>query len=145
MRTRSKGESLFLLEIGLGVLISFDSHFFFFWKSISLFNPLPHLITNRPVFPFLARLFIFLQFSILFLSISPVISLCLPPKFVSYPVSSSFCPYYMCLNMSLVQRKKDFFFFFFFLLSAIKPKETRNVYFSYDIFLMLLSDRNLEK
>lgn len=117
----------------------------FFFNRFPCLTPYPHLISDLPLFPFLAHPFVFLQVSIL-LHFSPMI-------LIPFSVLSVFV--YQCLTtwapppalvtfawtLSLTQRKK----IFFFLLSTVKPKETSNVYFSYDIFLMLLSDRNLEK
>lgn len=146
MGTRSKGEILFLLEIGLGVLISF--WLFIFLKSISLFNPLPPFnywpipvsISHLPLCLFSRSA----SFSIL--SNDTILcsaSVCLSTP---YPVSPSFCPYYICLNVAIhPEKRKMRVCGGFFSLSAVKSKETINVYFGYDIFLMLLSDRNLEK
>lgn len=57
-------------------------------------------------------------------------------------MSFSFCPQFICLNTVThpVGGKKRFIFLF----CTVKPKKMRNVYFSCDIFRMLLSDRNLE-
>lgn len=115
-----------------------------FKKSISLLNPLPHLITKLPMFPLLARP-VFLQL-VMLLCVSPVTSLCFPPTSVHQRLTLGARPSALMTfagTLSLIQRRK--IFFFFFVLSTIKPKETGNVYFSYDIFLMLLSDRNSEK
>lgn len=98
MRTRSKGQILFLLEIGPRVLISFDSNFL---KIHFLVWPPPHLITNLPTFPSLSHPFGLLR---ILLCSSPMTSFCPSHGGLSgpSPLRASFCPYFLC--------SKDVFF-----------------------------------